>query len=102
MENSVTNGGFVTKANHSANVINSIDRIEKTFFDSKNNFEDRVALLLSLMNLTILPMVEFRSSKMLPTSWPSPATTIYMVLSAHPATSTKKVSCNGYAIAREI
>jgi hypothetical protein len=31
------------------------NRIEKTFFDSKNDFEDRVALLLSLMNLTILP-----------------------------------------------
>lgn len=31
------------------------NRIELKFFDSKNDFEDRVALLLSLMNLTILP-----------------------------------------------
>jgi hypothetical protein len=76
--------------------------IEKTFFDSKNDFEDRVALLLSLMNLRILPMVEFLNSKMLPTYWPTPATTIYMLFSAQPATSTKEVSCNGCATAREI
>jgi hypothetical protein len=31
------------------------NKLEKTFFDSKTDFEDRVALLLSLMNLTILP-----------------------------------------------
>jgi len=30
------------------------NKIEKTFFESKNDFEDRIALLLCLMNLTIL------------------------------------------------
>jgi hypothetical protein len=41
---------------HQLNLLLDIDnRIEKTFFDSRNDFEYRVALLLSLINLTILP-----------------------------------------------
>jgi hypothetical protein len=36
-------------------LLDTDNRIERTFFDSKNDFEHRVALLLSLMNLTILP-----------------------------------------------
>jgi hypothetical protein len=36
-------------------LLDTDNRIERTFFDSKSDFEHRVALLLSLMNLTILP-----------------------------------------------
>jgi len=36
-------------------LLDNDSKFEKTFFDSKNEFEHRVALLLSLMSLTILP-----------------------------------------------
>jgi hypothetical protein len=36
-------------------LLDSGNKFEKTFFDSRNEFEHRIALLLSLMNLAILP-----------------------------------------------